>query len=136
MRCRHMRRNRKTISYDIMNDLSAQPSGPIIFDAKGDGRHLEDNGKHFAPNISATVTVSGLRLFRVRLCTFADSGNLKRESVPVPRWHHDGCCGREHNSRCLYMCTKSFGDIYSSCAKHVNGRGKCKERGPIVVPIL
>jgi hypothetical protein len=33
------------------------------------------------------------------------------------------------------VCSKSFGDIYSSCAKHVNGRGKCKERGATVVPV-
>ena len=33
------------------------------------------------------------------------------------------------------VCAKSFGDNHSSCAKHVNGRGKCKERGARVVPV-
>ena len=33
------------------------------------------------------------------------------------------------------VCCKTFGDIHSSCAKHVNGRGKCKEKGAIVVPV-
>jgi hypothetical protein len=33
------------------------------------------------------------------------------------------------------VCSETFGDIHSSCAKHVNGRGKCKEKGAIVVPV-
>jgi hypothetical protein len=32
------------------------------------------------------------------------------------------------------VCDKSFGDIHSSCAKHVNGRGACKEKGAVVLP--
>ena len=34
------------------------------------------------------------------------------------------------------VCSKSFGDIHSSCVKHVNGRGACKAKGAVVKPLL
>ena len=40
-----------------------------------------------------------------------------------------------NTARVVYVCSvcdKAFGDIHSSCAKHVNGRGACKERGSVV----
>ena len=43
-----------------------------------------------------------------------------------------------NTARVVYVCSvcdKSFGDIHSSCAKHVNGRGACKEKGAVVLQI-
>ncbi len=40
-----------------------------------------------------------------------------------------------NTTRVVYVCSvcdKSFGDIHSSCAKHVNGRGACKEKGAVL----
>ena len=46
--------------------------------------------------------------------------------------------GHGNTTRVVYVCSvcdKSFGDIHSSCAKHVNGRGACKEKGAVVLPL-
>ena len=43
-----------------------------------------------------------------------------------------------NTTRVVYVCSvcsKSFGDIHSSCAKHVNGRGACKKKGAVVLPL-
>jgi hypothetical protein len=71
-------------------------------------------------------------------------------SVPgVPCWLNFNCVlqitkargsmeAAGNTTRVVYVCSvcdKSFGDIHSSCAKHVNGRGACKEKGAVVLPL-
>ena len=41
----------------------------------------------------------------------------------------------DNTARVVYVCSvcdKAFGDIHSSCAKHVNGRGECKTKAAVV----
>ena len=43
-----------------------------------------------------------------------------------------------NTTRVVYVCSvcdKAFGDIHSSCAKHVNGRGACKAKGAVVLQL-
>ena len=44
----------------------------------------------------------------------------------------------DNTARVVYVCSvcdKAFGDIHSSCAKHVNGRGACKAKGAVVLQL-
>ena len=43
-----------------------------------------------------------------------------------------------NTTRVVYVCSvcdKAFGDIHSSCAKHVNGRGACKAKEAVVLQL-
>ena len=76
-------------------------------------RKLEDIGGHFVSVLNLNLSIDGLPIT-----------NLERGSMD--------------NTRVVYACSvcdKAFGDIHSSCAKHVNGRGACKAKGAVVLQL-
>ena len=87
-------------------------------------RTLEDIGGHFVsvPGVPCWLNfncvVDGLQITKAR-------GSME-------------AAGHGNTTRVVYVCSvcdKSFGDIHSSCAKHVNGRGACKEKGAVVLSL-
>jgi len=89
-------------------------------------RTLEDIGGHFVSvpgvpcwlNFNCDGVVDGLQITKAR-------GSME-------------AAGHGNTTRVVYVCSvcdKSFGDIHSSCAKHVNGRGACKEKGAVVLSL-
>ena len=75
-------------------------------------RKLEDIGGHFVSVLN--LSIDGLPIT-----------NLERGSM-------------DNTARVVYVCSvcdKAFGDIHSSCAKHVNGRGVCKAKGAVVLQL-
>ena len=87
-------------------------------------RTLEDIGGHFVsvPGVPCWLNfncvVDGLQFTKAR-------GSME-------------AAGHGNTTRVVYVCSvcdKSFGDIHSSCAKHVNGRGACKEKGAVVLSL-
>ena len=74
-------------------------------------RKLEDIGGHFVSVLNLNLSIDGLPIT-----------NLERGSM-------------DNTARVIYecsVCDKAFGDLHSSCAKLVNGRGACKEKGAVV----
>ena len=60
---------------------------------------------------------------------------LSIDGLPGPNHLERGSMDNLNTARVAYVCSvcdKAFGDIHSSCAKHVNGRGACKEKGAVV----
>ena len=77
-------------------------------------RKLEDIGGHFVSVLNLNLSIDGLPIT-----------NLERGSM-------------DNTARVVYVCSvcdKAFGDIHSSCAKHVNGRGACKAKGAVVLQL-
>ena len=77
-------------------------------------RKLEDIGGHFVSVLNKNLSIDGLPIT-----------NLERGSM-------------DNTARVVYVCSvcdKAFGDIHSSCAKHVNGRGACKAKGAVVLQL-
>ena len=77
-------------------------------------RKLEDIGGHFVSVLNLNLSIDGLPIT-----------NLERGSM-------------DNTARVVYVCSvcdKAFGDIHSSCAKHVNGRGVCKAKGAVVLQL-
>ena len=75
-------------------------------------RKLEDIGGHFVSVLN--LSIDGLPIT-----------NLERGSM-------------DNTARVAYVCSvcdKAFGDIHSSCAKHVNGRRACKAKGAVVLQL-
>ena len=102
---------------EIYNDgPSAQPRVSIIFNAKGDGLYRPKVGGY-----RRTVSVPWwLNLSIDRLPITIERGSM------------------DNTERVVYACSvcdKAFGDIHSSCAKHVNGRGACKAKGAVVLQL-
>jgi hypothetical protein len=87
-------------------------------------RKLEDIGGHF-------VSVPGVPCWL----------NFNRSEVGPCLTKSRGTGSMEaagNTTRVVYVCSvcdKAFGDIHSSCAKHVNGRGACKAKGAVVLQL-
>ena len=66
--------------------------------------------------------------------------NLSIDGLPGPitNLERGGIEAAGNTARVVYVCSvcdKAFGDIHSSCAKHVNGRGACKAKGAVVLQL-
>ena len=61
--------------------------------------------------------------------------NLSIDGLPITNLERGSM---DNTARVVYVCSvcdKAFGDIHSSCAKHVNGRGACKAKGAVVLQL-
>ena len=112
-----------TISSIYDDGPSAQPRVLIILNAKGDRLYRpKDGGYRRIPWQAVSVPCC------LNLCIDGLQITKSRGSMEAAG----------NTTRVVYVCSvcsKSFGDIHSSCAKHVNGRGACKEKGAVVLPL-
>ena len=61
--------------------------------------------------------------------------NLSIDGLPITNLERGSMAAAGNTERVVYVCSvcdKSCGDIHLPCAKHVNGRGSCKENGAVV----
>ena len=87
-------------------------------------RKLEDIGGHF-------VSVPGVPCWLNFNCVVQVDGLTKSRGTGSME-------AAGNTTRVVYVCSvcdKAFGDIHSSCAKHVNGRGACKAKGAVVLQL-